>query len=107
MRRADFRRAYDQGIRVSTPYFVAFCAPREDDGCGRVGLTAPRALGNAVTRNRIKRRLREAVRRQLQRLPRGWDVVINARQAVIQARFEELLQAVERLFARCATEGRP
>ncbi len=106
LRRADFRRVYEQGIRVSTPYFVAFCALSEEGGGGRIGLTVPRMLGKAVIRNRIKRRLREAVRLQLRRLPPGWDVVINARQAVVQARFEELLQAVERLFARCATGGR-
>lgn len=102
LRRVDFRRIYEQGVRFTDPYFVAFCARRAEGGRPRVGLTAPRALGKAVLRNRIKRRLREAVRRRLRQLPPGWDVVLNARPTVSTARFEELLQAVERLFARCA-----
>jgi ribonuclease P protein component len=101
LRRADFRRVYEAGRRISNPYFAAFCAAREGGGGPRVGLAAPRALGKAVVRNRIKRRLREAVRRNLWRLGPGWDVVIQGRKAVLEAPFEELLEAVERLFARC------
>lgn len=101
LRRADFTRAYRAGARTITPYFVAFCLLREDGEGPRVGLTAPRALGKAVVRNRIKRRLREAVRLNLWRLGPRWDVVINAREAAAEAPFVELLQAVERLFAQC------
>jgi len=103
LRRADFLRVYESGARLSTPYFVAFCARNQQGRRARVGLTAPRTLGKAVVRNRIRRRLREAVRRNLWRLAPGWDVVINARRTVAEARFVELLDAVERLFERCVS----
>lgn len=104
LRRKDFLRVYEQGLRVNGPYFTAFYARREAPGRARVGLAAPRALGKAVVRNRIKRRLREAVRLRLGQLPSGWDVVLHARAAVATAPFEELLKAVENLFARVAQQ---
>jgi len=100
-RRKDFRRVLEQGFRVAGPYFVAFCCSRQDEGRPRVGFSAPRSLGKAVVRNRIKRRLREAVRLKFEKLAPGWDIVITARAGVAQAPFEKLLEAVEDLFTRC------
>jgi len=100
-RRKDFDRVFEQGFCVSSPYFVAHCYARGDQQRPRVGLSAPRSLGKAVVRNRIKRRLREAVRLNLEKLAPGWDVVITARASVAEAPFQQLLKAVEDLFARC------
>lgn len=100
-RRNDFRRVLEEGFRVAGQYFVAFCRLRPEGGEPRVGFSAPRSLGKAVARNRIKRRLREAVRLRLEQLAPGWDVVIAARQAAADAPFQRLLEAVENLFGRC------
>ncbi len=91
---------YDTGVRVSTPYFAAFCLEAGSSG-PRVGFTAPRALGKATVRNRVKRRMREAVRRELWRLGPEWEIVFNPRRAAGDAPFELLVREVERLFARC------
>jgi ribonuclease P protein component len=64
----------------------------------RVGFTVGRAVGGAVQRNRIKRRLREAVRRERQRLDLAVDVVINPKRSVLQASFAEITQDVSRAF---------
>lgn len=63
-----------------------------------MGFTVSRALGGAVERNRIKRRLREAVGRQRQRLGDGVDVVINPKKSVLSADFAEIAQEVGRGF---------
>jgi ribonuclease P protein component len=64
-----------------------------------VGLTAGRVLGKAVERNRIKRRMREAVRLNLALLTRDVDVVLHPRRAVLTADFSTLQGEVSRIFA--------
>ncbi|MCS6954216.1 MAG: ribonuclease P protein component [Bryobacterales bacterium] len=102
LRRADFERVYKEGFRIAGPYFAAFCLRRPGQGGPKVGLTAPRSLGKSTVRNRIKRRLREAVRLNLWRLGPEWAVVFHPRLSVLEASFEELQHEVRRVFSRCA-----
>jgi ribonuclease P protein component len=104
LRSADFRTVYDNGTRVSGPLFAAFCmARREGDGAGvRIGLTVPKALGGAVVRNRIKRRLRAAFRIQRADWPViDWDIVLNPRKAAILAPFADLERALAGIIKKC------
>ncbi len=64
----------------------------------RIGFTVGRALGGAVQRNRIKRRLREAVRLSRPPAETSADVVINPKKSVLTADFETLLNEVRRAF---------
>jgi ribonuclease P protein component len=66
----------------------------------RYGFITTRKLGNAVARNRAKRRLREAARFWHPRLTPGHDVVFIARQGVNDRLFTELIDAMEVLFRR-------
>jgi len=72
---ADFRRAYATGSRVAAGAVVAHLVERHDSEPARVGITAGRAVGGAVERNRVKRRLREAVRPLKASLKAGVDLV--------------------------------
>ena len=102
LRRSDFRKVYDEGSRFSCPYFAAFCLKQPEQEVGpKVGFTVTKALGNAVIRNRMKRRLREAVRLKLGALPASWMVVMNGRKALLDAEFPLIQREVERLFAHC------
>ena len=65
----------------------------------RVGLTAGRVLGKAVERNRIKRRMREAVRLNLALLSRDVDIVLHPRRTVLTAEFSRLQAEVSKIFA--------
>jgi ribonuclease P protein component len=93
---------YDHGARYSGPYFAAFYARGlHPDSGPKIGFTTPRALGGAVVRNRIKRRVREAVRLRLDRLSPQWEIVFNPRRAAMDSPFNELTREVEKLFLRC------
>ena len=92
-KRADFLRAAQAG-RAGTPAFLLQARDRGDDGGIRVGFTCSKKVGNAVARNRAKRRLREVARVVLSTMARpGWDYVIVAKPGVTTERDFALLLA--------------
>jgi ribonuclease P protein component len=109
LRSADFRLVYDHGFRVSGPLFAAFCRSREGDAPKsgemvlgpRLGLTVPRAVGGAVVRNRIKRRLREVFRLHRSKIAPQWDIVLNPRRAALEAGFGEIEREMDRVIEKC------
>lgn len=99
LRRSDFRRVYEEGQRRSAPLFALFFRANGLPHT-RLGITAPGRLGNAVLRNRVKRRLREVFRLNRSVIPGGWDIVLNPRQSVARVRFERLAKEILRLFPK-------
>ncbi|NNE44286.1 MAG: ribonuclease P protein component [Gemmatimonadetes bacterium] len=80
-RSEDFTRILQGGARIRGRYLSAFWLPDAEDGRGvnRVGVAAGKRLGNAVVRSRLKRRLREAYRRNKRKLPcRGITIIFVA-----------------------------
>jgi ribonuclease P protein component len=96
LRHADFERVYEQGQRHFTRHMTFFFVSGKSEA--RVGFTVGRALGGAVQRNRIKRRLREAVRREQQQLGLAVDIVVNPKKSVLHANFSEITKDVSRAF---------
>jgi ribonuclease P protein component len=102
---ADYQRVYKAGRKQfgrQMAYFSALrdaeTAARSDTTGPRIGLTVPKALGKAVTRNRIKRRLREAVRAALPLLSAPVDVVLHPKRSVLEAEFTLIQREVETIF---------
>lgn len=107
LRHSDFERVYKLGKRHFSASMTVFFLRRQDlpdsraknspSGL-RIGFTVGRALGGAVQRNRMKRRLREAVR-LLQPLPVvAADVVVNPKKALLTVPFDALLNELRQAF---------
>lgn len=98
-RRADFLAA-NRGLRIARPGFVLLVNPNADDSL-RFGITVTTRIGNAVVRNRMKRRFRALLREMLpeQGLP-GHDHVLIGREGGVERDFgllrSELVAALER-----------
>lgn len=101
LRPSEFRRVYDNGSRISGSLFTSFLLQREERSNPRIGFTLPRALGKAVRRNRMRRRLREAIRLEFHRVPARWDIVINPRRTLEDASWELIQKEVRKLVTRC------
>ena len=98
LRHADFERVYKQGRRHFAAHMTVFYLRRESGEHWRIGFTVGRALGGAVDRNRMKRRLREAVRLHRPDTISGVDVVINPKKSLLTADFAEIESEVTRAF---------
>lgn len=118
LRHADFQRVYQTGRRQftgnMTVFFLRRAASEDDSGSSlRVGLTVGKILGGAVDRNRIKRRMREAVRSSWPAQEGPVDVIFNPRKSVLDLPFAGVAQEVARGLqlavqrAREAQQGRP
>ena len=103
-RRRDFQHVFQHGRRISSPEFrLAFCP--NDLGHPRLGLAVSRAVGNAVRRNRVKRRIREVFRRHQDQLPDSMDLVVMPNRGVASLPFEVFREALLGLLGRA--QNRP
>jgi ribonuclease P protein component len=98
LKHADFQRVYKTGRRQFTGNMTVFFLRREaaPEESSRVGLTVGKILGGAVERNRIKRRMREAVRLSHSACDGPVDIVFNPRKSVLTLSFTELVNEVTR-----------
>jgi len=117
LRHADFQRVYEVGRRQFTGNMTVFFLRRTisadetaSAGSLRVGFTVGKALGGAVERNRLKRRMREAVRTSWPAMEAPVDVVIHPRKSVLQMAFGDVASEVARglqLALQRAREAHP
>ena len=98
LRHSDFERVYKQGRRHFSSHMTVFYLRRENEKGLRIGFTVSRALGGAVDRNRMKRRLREAARASWPAQDLPVDVVVNPKKSVLTANFEELQKEMAAAF---------
>jgi len=127
LKRVEYEAVYGAGQRRSSPQFSVFfraqtALPKEAMGrepplesssagapaagrASRFGISIKKALGGAVVRNRIRRRIREILRRNRTEIPTGWDIVIHPKSAVAQAAFAPLEAELVRLLRGIRSAG--
>jgi ribonuclease P protein component len=100
IRRNDFRAA-STGAQASAKAFVLQVRQRGEDGPARVGFTVSRQVGNAVERNRVRRRLREIVRLTADGVLRaGHDYVLIGRRTALAVPFAQMRQELDAALGR-------
>jgi ribonuclease P protein component len=99
VRRNEFDAVYRTGKRLSSSNFTVF-ARSNQLALSRFGFSIKKALGGAVVRNRMRRRLREAVRLHRQEIPAGWDFVIHPKDKVAKMPFAVLAEELVRVLSK-------
>jgi ribonuclease P protein component len=106
-RRTDFKAAA-AGIRASAGAFVVQARKRTDDGAVRVGFTVSKQVGNAVERNRVRRRLREVIQQcGSEKLHDGHDYVLIGRRTALVVPFDEMKRDFDGALRRIHAPRRP
>ena len=120
LKRVEYEAVYGAGQRRSSPQFSVFfraqpgspneaigrgqlregssAGPLAAGGTSRFGISVKKTLGGAVARNRIRRRIRDILRRNRTEIPTGWDIVIHPRSSVAKAEFAPLEAELVRLL---------
>ena len=106
VRRGDFDAVYRAGKRRASSHFTVFFRPNELPQ-SRFGFSIKKALGNAVVRNRLRRRIREVVRGHRLEIPAGWDMVIHPKDTVERAEFAVLTADLLRLLQSVTGSTKP
>jgi ribonuclease P protein component len=95
----EFRRLYNKGKSAVSPYFAVYCRKNYRE-MSRLGITTGVKLGNAVKRNRVRRRIRELYRTNEHRILPGYDIVVVARTRAIFARYSDLERSFLQLMKK-------
>ena len=111
-RHADYQRAYAASRKRQSASMSWFLARQTPSWAGaplpagpRVGLTAGKVLGKAHERNRIKRRMRDCLRRHVGELPAGFDLILHPRRFVMTMEFAKLEAEIVRILHQARAEA--
>jgi ribonuclease P protein component len=109
---ADYQRAYAAARKRQSANMSWFLAPQSQDvlaagppAPARIGLTVGKVLGKAHQRNRIKRRMREALRLHVDLFPKGFDLVFHPRRNVLTLDFAQLEGEIVRILEQARSEA--
>jgi ribonuclease P protein component len=105
LKRREYRHVYDQGQRHHFPLFTIFVL-KNAQPTSRLGVTVTKRIGSAVVRNRCKRLVRESFRRHTWRLTSPVDIVVNVKQPMAQATYQQVERQFLELIGKLGTEHR-
>lgn len=95
----DFKRVRRTGKTYAHPLIILIASPNQLL-LSRFGVTASKAVGSAVSRNRTKRRLRAAIHSYLPNIKAGWDIILIARRPLIDAEWSKICEVLKGLLVQ-------
>lgn len=99
LKRSEFLSVSRHGRKLQDSWFLVFCLPGRKER-PRLGITVSKRVGNAVTRNRLKRLIREFFRKNRDLLEANWDINIIAKPAAAKLTTREVEASLNRLFSK-------
>lgn len=102
-KRRDFELVFRHGVIAGSKYLVLYAKPNELS-FNRLGLSVSKKIGKAVTRNRIKRLLKEAMRRALEDVSQDYDFVIVAKKPSLEVELDDFIRHIKRFLTRLFDE---
>lgn len=96
---SDYRKVYSRGKSVADKYMVLYIMSNNLEIC-RFGFTVSKKVGNAVTRNRIRRLFREACRLNAEEFPAGFDYVLLARRDISAFMYRQVEESLMHLLKK-------
>jgi len=99
LKRYEFLHLSKSGKKIQNRYFIALFCPGKSEQ-SRLGITVTKKIGNAVTRNRIKRLCREYFRLNKQKIPAGWDINIIAKKEAVNLSGSRSFLFLQEIFGK-------
>ena len=97
----EFKKVYENGKSYATRNLVIYCLNYEKGKNNRYGLSVSTKIGNAVVRNKLKRRLREIIREfEKEKDFKGYDIIFIARKPVVQIDYQRLKRDVRKMYKK-------
>jgi ribonuclease P protein component len=103
LKRPEFIKLSNIGVRVYNRHYIAIYKESLQQGRSRIGITVTKKVGGAVTRNRIKRVVREYFRTHRDSIQRTLDINIIAKKAVADLTHAESYSSLRNIFSRLST----
>jgi ribonuclease P protein component len=104
-RHSDYQHVYEASRKRRSASISWFLAPQAVASTPRVGLTAGKVLGKSHERNRIKRRMREILRKHIDQLPAGCDLILHPQRIVMTMEFTKLEAEVVRILEQANAQA--
>lgn len=109
-KREDFNKVYRQGKSVANQQFVLYYKKRQvkpgEEAPFRLGVSVSKKLGNAITRNRLRRVMKEIVRLHAEQVEEGIDFILIARKPVVEMEYAEIEKSIIHVMKRASLYGK-
>ncbi len=103
-KRRDFELVFKEGINSAAKYFIIY-VKKNGLTYNRLGLSVSKKIGKAVARNRIKRLLREAIRKVSEKIPLNYDFIVIAKKSSSEAKLEDIVRDMRKSLEKIKENG--
>lgn len=99
-KKEEFKKVFEKGQTVKNKYLVLYLLNKVENREIRIAIAVSKKIGNAVVRNKIKRRLREAIKNHIKYMDKKYDIIFVVRYKIKEASYQEIEKNILALIKR-------